>query len=49
MQPKEPKYIINVQIPYSLAEKLDELAHTRKTSRTALIREAVEKMVARAK
>jgi metal-responsive CopG/Arc/MetJ family transcriptional regulator len=42
---KQPKYIINVSFPVATAEKLDDLAARRRTTRSALIREAVEKMV----
>ena len=45
MKTQEPKYVVNVNLPVQLTERLDALARERKTTRTALIREAVEKMI----
>ena len=39
--------MVNVQMSVELAEKLNALAYARKTNRTALVREAVEALVAK--
>jgi predicted transcriptional regulator len=46
MKKPEPKYIINVQIGWDVAEKLDIVAHSLKVTRTALVRTAIERLLA---
>ena len=46
MKKPEPKYILNVQIEWEVAEKLDTVAHALKVTRSALIRTAVERLLA---
>ncbi len=45
MKIPQPKYIMNVSMPIDLAQRLETLAATRRTTRSALIREAIEKLL----
>ena len=45
MKKPEPKYILNVQIGWDIAEKLDAVAKGLHVTRTALVRTAIERLL----
>ena len=46
MKKPEPKYILNVQIEWVVAEKLETVASHLRVTRSALVRTAIERLLA---